>query len=81
SAYRNTLKAEEVSNMVSSFIEDFIFISQNEATFKLPLLRLLRNYNTEVRNSISSLIKEIAEVSEGISESENNMINSLNDYL
>jgi hypothetical protein len=67
--------------MVSSFIEDFIFISQNEATFKLPLLRLLRNYNTEVRNSISSLIKEIAEVSEGISESENNMINSLNDYL
>jgi hypothetical protein len=81
SAYRDTLKDEEVSNMIASFIEDFKFISQNESIFKLPMLELLRNYSIEVKNSINSLIKEIAEISEGISESENNMITFLNDYL
>ncbi len=75
--YGDKIDKEQYDILIVNYLEDFEFLYKNEETFKIGFLNELKEFNQNVKDSISSLLKEIAEISDGIDENELKVIEEL----
>ena len=80
--YGDKINKEQYDSLILNYIEDFEFLNKNEGTFKIRFLNELKEFDKSVKDSISSLLNEIAEISNGIDENEFKVIEELkSEYL
>lgn len=84
--FGNELTESEYLNITLAYLEDFEFLNINKGVWKSKFLNALSFLKQEeykdVRASIIKLVQDIAEVSEGTSKEEENVINEIiNSYL
>ena len=75
--YGDKIDKEQYDSLIVNYIEDFEFLYKNEEIFKIGFLNELKEFNQNVKDSISSLLNEIAEISDGIDENELKVIEEL----
>lgn len=81
SIYSDSINNQEKNALIQNYLDDFKFLAKNESKYKIEFLKLLTSYEDEVKSSISDLIQEVADISNGISQSEKDMIDYLKGYL
>lgn len=74
--YGENLTDSDKNNLAELYIEDLMFVNSSEQ-FNQEFLNSLSAFQKEIKNSVSSLLIEIAEVSGGLDEQENEMIEYL----
>lgn len=80
--YTDNLNENEQNKLAQLYIEDLLFLDLNKEKYDHEFLKLLSTFSKEIKESISSLLTEIAEVSGGLDKLENEMIQSLHkNYL
>jgi hypothetical protein len=80
--YGDKIDKEQYDSLIVNYLEDFEFLYKKEETFKTGFLNELKEFNQNVKDSISSLLNEIAEISDGIDENELKVIEELkSEYL
>lgn len=80
--YGDKINKEQHDSLIVNYLEDFEFLYKNEEIFKTGFLNELKEFNQNVKDSISSLLNEIAEISDGINENELKVIEELkSEYL
>ncbi len=80
--YGDKINKEQYDSLIVNYLEDFEFLYKNEETFKSGFLNELKQFNQNVKDSIISLLNEIAEISDGIDENELKVIKELkSEYL
>lgn len=75
--YGDNILKEQYNSLINNYLEDFDFLYKNEDTFKVGFLNELKKFNQSVKDSISSLLNEIAKISNGIDENELKVIEEL----
>ncbi len=75
--YGENINKEQYDSLIFNYLEDFEFLYKNEETFKIGFLNELKEFNQSVKDSISSLLNEIADISNGIDEEELKVIEEL----
>ena len=75
--YGDKIDKDQYDSLIVNYLEDFEFLYKNEETFKIGFLSELKEFNQNVKDSISSLLNEIAEISDGIDENELKVIEEL----
>lgn len=81
--YGDVLNDDEYENMISAFIEDFLWVNKH-SELKAKLLTGLKDLCSETEglaDTIKGMMQEMAEVSEGISQTEKDMIITISDEL
>lgn len=82
SIYGENIDSKGYDNLISNYLDDFEFLHKNESNFKNNLLEELKSFDKIVKDSISDLLNEIANISGGIHESESETIKYItNDFL
>lgn len=80
--YTDNLNENEQNKLAQLYIEDLLFLDLNREKYDQEFLKLLSTFSKEIKESISSLLTEIAEVSGGLDKLENEMIQYLHkNYL
>lgn len=80
--YTDNLNETEQKKLAQLYIQDLLFLDLNKEKYDQEFLKLLPTFSKEIRESISNLLTEIAEVSGGLDKLENEMIESLHkNYL
>lgn len=80
--YGDKINKEQYDSLIFNYLEDFDFLYKNEETFKIGFLNELKEFDKNVKDSISSLLNEIGEISNGIDENELKVIEELkSEYL
>lgn len=80
--YADSLNETEQHKLAQLYIEDLLFVDLNKEKYDQKFLKLLSTFSKEIKESISKLLTEMAEVSGGLDELENEMIESLHkNYL
>jgi uncharacterized tellurite resistance protein B-like protein len=79
--YGDKITDLQYESLIENFLEDFDFLIQNKKEFHTHFLSMLSDFDSNVRKSISNLLIEIADASDGIQENELIAINSLNEIL
>ena len=75
--YGDKINKEQYDSLIFNYLEDFEFLYKNEETFIIGFLNELKEFNQSVKDSISSLLNEIADISNGIDEEELKVIEEL----
>lgn len=75
--YGDKINKEQYDSLIVNYLEDFEFLYKNEETFKFGFLNELKEFNQNVKDSIGSLLNEIADISNGIDEEELKVIEEL----
>jgi hypothetical protein len=81
SIYGDSINNQEKNALIQNYLDDFKFLSKNESKYKIEFLKLLTSHKDEVKSSIKDLIEEVADISNGISQPEKDMIDYLKGYL
>lgn len=80
--YGDKINKEQYDSLIFNYLEDFDFLYKNEETFKIGFLNELKEFDKNVKDSISSLLNEIGEISNGIDENELKVIEEIkSEYL
>lgn len=75
--YGKNINKEQYDSLIFNYLEDFEFLYKNEETFKIGFLNELKEFNQNVKDSISSLLNEIADISNGTDKNELKVIKEL----
>jgi hypothetical protein len=80
--YNDEINNEQYDNLVENYLADLEFLNQNKAQYENDFLKALSSFDLEIKNSISELLKDVANASGGLSEKEHLAIERLkNNYL
>lgn len=80
--YNDEINNEQYDNLVENYFDDLAFLNNNKAQYEEHFLRALSSFDLEIKNSISELLKDVANASGGLSEKEHLAIERLkNNYL
>jgi hypothetical protein len=80
--YNDEINEEQYENLVDNYLADLAFLSKNKALFEKEFLIALSSFDSEIKNSISELLTDVANASKGLSEEEHLAIERLkNNYL
>jgi hypothetical protein len=75
--YNDEINDEEYENLVENYLADLEFLNQNKAQYEDDFLKALSSFDSEIKNSISELLNDVANASGGLSEEENQVIETL----
>lgn len=81
--YGDVLNDDEYENMITAFVEDFLWVNKHNE-FRAKLLTGLKELCSETEglaDTIKGMMQEMAEVSEGMSQSEKDIIMTISDDL
>jgi hypothetical protein len=82
SLYGENVSEEGYENLISNYLEDFNYLTENESIYKNDFLQELKSFELTVKKSIHDLLNEIAGISGGIDTRESEMIAYISDnYL
>ncbi|MFN4235044.1 MAG: hypothetical protein ACK4IK_09595 [Bacteroidia bacterium] len=75
--YKNELTNEQYDILIDNYISDLEFLKINKTSFHDEFLSILKNYDIEIKNSISGLLDDVANASGGLSDVEKKIIINL----
>ncbi len=75
--YKDEINDEQYDNLVLNYLDDLTFLNQNKEKYDTDFLIGLSTFDLEIKNSISDLLKDVANASGGLSEEENQVIETL----
>lgn len=80
--FGENLDSNEQEKLAQLFIEDLIFLDSNKDKFEKPILHELSSFTSEIKSSVFVLLNQIAEISNGKDEKEEDIIKYLSEnYL
>jgi hypothetical protein len=75
--YNDEINDEQYENLVENYLTDLAFLNENKAQYEDDFLRALSSFDLEIKNSILELLTDVANASEGLSEEEIKIIESI----
>ncbi len=75
--YKDEINDEQYDNLVLNYLDDLTFLNQNKEKYDTDFLIGLSTFDLEIKNSISDLLKDVTNASGGLSEEENQVIETL----
>ena len=75
--YNDEINDEQYENLVENYLTDLAFLNENKARYEDDFLRALSSFDLEIKNSILKLLTDVANASEGLSEEEIKIIESI----
>ncbi len=75
--YNDEINDEQYENLVENYLTDLAFLNENKARYEDDFLRALSSFDLEIKNSILELLTDVANASEGLSEEEFKIIESI----
>jgi len=75
--YNDEINDEQYENLVENYLTDLAFLNENKARYEDDFLRALSSFDLEIKNSILELLTDVANASEGLSEEEIKIIESI----
>lgn len=81
--YEKELNKEQYENLISSYLNDYLWINEHKEWENklLSNLSVLSNDIEGLDDTVINMMKEIAEVSDGVSQEEEDMIETITDIL
>ncbi|MBU3660652.1 MAG: TerB family tellurite resistance protein [Flavobacteriales bacterium] len=75
--YKDEINDEQYEILVLNYLDDLTFLNQNKVKYDTDFLTVLSTFDLEIKNSISELLNDVANASGGLSEEENQVIETL----